>query len=294
MIYLNNSSLEYLGCTRRYVYQVVRGAVVPKEMPLHIGTLFHAYMRDISSGDAAITLAGPLAVNRFAAEKANVPDENIQLVLADLACQARDQIALADDTTNREMWFEFPITVTIDGEPVDVTVAGTSDLRSLEAGHACISDYKTTKKKIDADLLVNYSLKSQLFFYAASMHLLRSLGRVATDKMSDFWDAVKVGAISRRYIYASYTQKKVMVGAPEPISSDTLNQFIRLIDEKAHLAAYLHKYPERSTKDGMTTGGCYWCPFKSICTLHEPRLEARAIDAWYLGFQPYNPKHYDV
>lgn len=290
-IYLNNSSLEFLGCTRRYVYQVVMGANVPKDEPLKIGTLFHAYMKEITTGDACITLAGVLAPNRFAAEKAAVPDENKQLILADLACKARDLIKLSDDMSQREMWFEFDIEVDINGEKYPVTVCGTSDLREAdhERKQAVVSDYKTTKKKIDADLMINYSLKSQMFFYSAALNIL------AANKFGPpFWEYARAGQLSRRYVLASYTDKRVFATPIEPISTATLDAFKKFIYEKAALAVYLHLYPEQSTKDGMSNNGCYFCPFKQVCIKHEPAAEARAIRDWHLGFSPYNPKHYDV
>lgn len=292
MIYLNNSSLEYLGCTRRYVYQVVHGAVVPKEQPLAIGTLFHAYMRDITPGENGFTFAGPFSTTRYAEEKAQVVDPNLHLILGDIAAQVAAKLGY-DNLVERELFFEHLIEVSIDDTPAQVTVCGTTDLRSYLHPYATITDYKTTKHKVTADHIINYQLKSQLFFYGAAFKMIVDAGgSVSTN--AQFNDAVRAGLIARRYIHASYTERAATICDVEPIPPDALVEFKQTIYEKAHLAAYLHKYPERSTKDGMTTGGCYFCPFKPICKLHNPILEAREFKSWPYGFAQYNPRHYDI
>lgn len=301
MIPFNNSSLSYLGCSRQYVYKVVRGAVEPPKIEFIYGKLFHKYMQLIDETDIAIFMQGPMCSPKWStpevmALKTNVPDQ-MQLALAVLACATRGRIQQDISTGIREGFFhtKFPKDA---NAPDDVDPCGTVDLENYLEDSRCvlITDYKTTGKHITADLLLSYRLKSQLFFYAVC-HVLRrkQLGRQNSELYDKIYDAIINGRIMRRYVLVSYKDptnlnKSILVDQPELIHQDVFDEFFRLMIEKAHYAKFLWEHPELSTKEGMATGACYFCSFKSICSLHNPLAEKQAIDKWQYGFKTYDPE----
>lgn len=286
-ILLDNSALEEMVCSRRYVYRCVMGANKPSEPSLRYGKLFHAYMKYIDNSDLSIFMAGALLApkwntDEFKELRQQIPD-TIQLQLAVHACTVFSLLEEELKTSKREGFFRYPHPM-VEG----VDICGTMDLRGYrEPGRVLITDYKTTGKPINGDLLMSYKLKSQLFFYAvASMYGLDPKDNSLAA------DAIRKGLISRRYIIVNYKDNSkhgVHIGEIEPIHIDVLKEFESFIHEKALVAKFLHEHPEASTRDGMSNGGCFFCPYKSVCSKHDPTAEANAIKAWPYGFSPYNP-----
>jgi hypothetical protein len=296
----NNSSLDYLGCSRRYVYRVIMGAVEPPKIEFQYGKLFHRFMQEIDDTDIAIFMQGPMCSPKWStpdilALKANVPP-NMQLALAVLACATRDKLQPDINNGIREGFFttKFP---TDAGVPDELDPCGTVDLENYHESSRCVvlTDYKTTHKPITADLILSYRLKSQLFFYAVCHVFKRKLNpRLNSELMDKIYDAIVNGRIMRRYVIVSYkdptSDKAIYVDTPELIHQDVFDEFYRLMIEKAHLAKFLWEHPETSTKEGMATNGCFFCPFKTVCALHNPLAEKDAIKKWQYGFKPYDPE----
>ena len=294
-IHLDNSSLAEMVCSRRYVYRVVKGAVVPPDQSLRYGKLFHKFMELIDENDVAMFMApvagaelyGPKwTTPEVAALRQDVP-ANIQMQLAMHACSLRDKLGVQLTSGNREGYFSYPHV-----EVPDLMVVGTIDLTNYLEEHDCalITDYKTTGKPITADKLLMYKCSSQLFFYAAARQ------KIAWNKgmQTPLENAFRAGRIARRYILINYTAKTpeaaIHIGEPELIHQDVLAEYASLISEKAQLADFLHKCPEFSTRDGMSNNGCFFCAFKSICSLNNPQAERLAIEQWPYGFSHYNPE----
>jgi hypothetical protein len=292
---LNNSSLEDMACTRRYVYRVVLGAVVPPEIKLRYGKLFHAYMEHITDDDVSMFMAPVMGSNNFGPKWATPVftelrkdiSDTIQMQLAMWACHVRDLLGDSLRQGKREGFFRgtYDHLRTVD-------LVGTIDLIHYDTANqlAVISDYKTTGKPISAATLLLYQLKSQLFFYATVKRMLLPKDR----DLSPLELAIFQGRIGRRYILINYTAKTpdaaIHVGAVDPIHQDVLAEFEQLIHEKAALASFLHQHPDLSTKDGMSNGACYFCPYKQVCALNNPGEEKRAIERWPYGFAPYDPE----
>ena len=289
--YLDNSSLEEMVCTRRYVLRVVYGLRRPPEPSLRYGKLFHLFMKYIEDSDLAIFMAPPLPLAdkwntpEFQEARAQIPDL-IQMQLAIHACTIRDQLGPVLSAGVREGFYSFPHP-TIPG----CIVCGTLDLRYLEAPWIRVIDYKSTGKPISGDLLLSYKLKSQMFFYAATKRMQARL-RLDSNCLSGTDRAFLDGNVRRQYVIASYKSNdphSVNLGEVEDVHQDVLDEFDALITEKAHLARFLHDHPEKSTRDGMTNDGCRFCPFKSICSLNNPQKELHAINNWPYGTAKYDP-----
>lgn len=294
-ISFDNSSLAEMVCSRRYVYKVVRGAIVPPESALRYGKLFHKFMELIDENDVAMFMA-PVAGSELYGPKWAAPDiqalrdtvpHNIQMQLAMHACTLRDKLGAQLLQGNREGFFSIK-----HGEVPNLNIVGTIDLTNYpeETDTALITDFKTTGKPITADKLLMYKCSSQIFFYAASRQQI-AMERGPSSPMEV---AFAAGRIARRYILINYTAKTpeaaIHIGEPEPIHQDVLAEYRALISEKAQLARFLHDNPHVSTRDGMSNGGCFFCAFKSICSLNNPQAERLAIDQWSYGFSPYNPE----
>lgn len=303
MIPFNNSSLADLACSRRYVYTVVKGAVIPPKIEFVYGKLFHKYMQLIDESDIAIFMQGPMTAPKWStpevmALRANVSDQ-MQLALAVLACATRDRLADDIRTGIREGFFHTKFTPDSEA-PGDVDPCGTVDLENYLEDSRCvlITDYKTTGKPITADLILSYRLKSQLFFYAVCHVLRRKQQGQNTSELHDkIYDAIINGRIMRRYVLVSYKDptnlnKSIVVDQPELIHQDVFDEFFRMMVEKAHLASFLWQHPELSNKEGMSNGACFFCAFKSICSLHNPLAEKQAIEKWQYGFKPYDPESF--
>ena len=155
-----------------------------------------------------------------------------------------------------------------------------------------IDDHKTTEKTIDGELLRNYDLKSQPFFYTIAMRdlALQDPEQFATMGLpAAALQAAINGRIKFRYHFYSFGKDEI-VSTPYRLYNELeLAEYERLFFEKELLAVYLHLNPAASTKDGTLTGACYFCPFKGICSLHDPEAEADRFSKWPLGFAEYNP-----
>jgi len=294
MIKLDNSALEDMVCSRRYVYRCVYGANKPPEPSLRYGKLFHAYMKYIDGTDLGIFMTGPMTAPKWKtpeldALREHVP-ENIQLQLAMHAVSVHEMLNAELTHGKREGFFSYPHP-TVEG----VDICGTLDLSNYlesNSGILLINDYKTTGKKIDGDLIMSYKLKSQLFFYAVAKQYMALNDPTNNSLVAD---AIRSGRIARRYIIVSYKEigpRGIHIGEIEPIHKDVLAEYNALIAEKAAIAKFLHENPAASTRDGMTNGGCYFCPFKSVCSRNDPAAEAQAIAAWPYGFSPYDPSQF--
>jgi len=290
--FLDNSSLESLVCTRRYVLHVVFGLKRPPEPSLRYGKLFHLYMKYIDESDLAIFMAPPLP----SADKWNTPEllearaqipDTIQMQLAIHACAIRDRLGAQLSQGVREGFYQFPHP-RIPG----AIVCGTIDLRSERQPWVLLTDYKSTGKPITGDLLQSYQLKSQMFFYASTKRMHARIKAGNKEPLSPVDIAYLEGNVQRQYIIASYKSNDahaVNIGEIEPIHQDVLDEYDALIEEKASLARYLHDNPEKSTRDGMTNDGCRFCPYKSICSLNNPQKEQHAIKQWAYGYGKYDP-----
>ena len=289
---LDNSLLEDMVCSRRLVYRAVLGLRKPLEPALRYGKLFHAFMQYIEPDDLAMFMAPPMPL----ADKWNTPEfialrdqvpPLVQMQLAVHACTVRDQLAQGELAT-REGFFKF-------AHPTveDVDVCGTLDRREWyePLGAVLIRDFKTTGKPINSDLLDSYRLKSQLFFYAATQRMMMR-GRAPTNKIEE---AILAGRIAREYIIVNYkdnSARGVMFTGPELIHTTVLDEYEALIEERAHVLRFIAQNPNKSTRDGMTNGGCFFCPFKSICSANDPDKEAHAAAHWQYGMAPYNPEEF--
>lgn len=282
---LNNSSLEDMGCSRRYVYRVVYGARVPQVPRLRAGKLFHKFMQVISpedhplfmttGGNDSAPIAAKYNTDEFKALFKDVaPDTQIRL--ANLAREIGN--ILADDLASgkREYYFDIPT------DTAGVHAVGTIDLLNVVGETTTVTDYKTTERPINGDIVMDYALKSQLFFYSAALLL----------------ESPILNPFKRRYVIVGYgsrhassdLNKSILVQQPELIHQHQLEMFAEMIQEKAQIASFLHHNPGLSTKDGMTNGVCKFCAFRQICALNNPEKEADAFARWPLGFEQYNPK----
>lgn len=286
---LNNSSLEDMGCSRRYVYRVVYGARVPQVPRLRAGKLFHKFMQVISPEDHPLFMTTGGNENAPIAAKYNTDEfkalfrdvaPDTQIRMANLARAVADVLAADLAEGRREYYFDIPT------DTKGVHAVGTIDLVNTfdDAGYTTtITDYKTTERPINGDIVMDYALKSQLFFYSAALRL------------SDGDDTLQY---RRRYVIVGYgsrhtspdINKSILVQQPELIHQHQLEMFAEMIQEKAQIASFLHNNPGLSTKDGMTNGVCKFCAFRQICALNNPEKEADAFARWPLGFEPYNPK----
>jgi hypothetical protein len=304
-IYLNNSSLTDLACGRRYIYKIVRGAVTPSKEAFDIGTFFHHLMWIIQPQDNVATLVGIMR-NIYAADptKPRIPDNIWNLVpsdvtkvsLADLACQARDQIQLCQLPAWRELTLESPLRIhwTEDDHTGDVpyhhervvTLIGTPDLIQYDpqARAVILTDYKTTGSPITDDKLNNYRISSQLFFYT----LLARLNAAAFSPEAA--DALNSFRVKLRYVLVEYKTKRLHVEPPRDISTAAHGELLSIVQEKAQLAVFYHNNPQAARKDGMTFNHCMFCPFTGICAINNPAQEERLFSTWSLGFKPHNPK----
>lgn len=301
-IYYNNSSNQQLACTRWYKYQIVAGAKTQKSRPLKAGSLFH----DMAATATPATNIFTLTLETPARSKLyNTVDELTARKLAGLVTDGLSRGTIIPSAA-REVCFQIDDTAAIalalqqnNGIelPADVRVIriGTLDQIRYDADidFVLIDDHKTTEKAIDGELIRNYDLKSQPFFYVIGLQDL------AIQQPEDFKQlglpeaalaAAAAGRIKFRYHLYSFGKDEILTTPYKLYHDLELEEYRRLIFEKEQLAVYLHLNPQASTKDGTLTGACYFCPFKTICSLHDPEAEADRFSKWPLGFEMYDPR----
>jgi hypothetical protein len=303
-IYYNNSSNQQLACTRWYKYQIVAGARVQKSRPLKAGSLFHdmAATATPATNIFSLTLPTPSRSPLF--------DSVDELTARKLASLVMD--GLAKNTINpaaaREICFQIDDTAKIAEAlrnnnnielPADTQVVriGTLDqvIYHEDQDFIYIEDHKTTEKALDGEFIRNYELKSQPFFYVLGLRDLAIQDPEQFNKLNlpgPALAAAQAGRIKFRYHFYSFGKDEIVSSPPKLYHDLELAEYERLLFEKEQLAVYLHLYPAASTKDGTLTGACHFCPFKGICSLHDPELEADRFSKWPLGFEPHDPRNH--
>lgn len=300
IIYFNNSGLDELACPRRYLYRVIKGARTLKSPELSIGKIFHAFMRDVKPGESIFDLL----TLRAPPEGSKDLSPTTLHTLADLACQLAAQPNVFHPIHYRELFFSFDNTEAVRSLspypfPAELTLnyCGTTDVLSYDPEEDCavVTDYKTTKKDMNAEFYTSYSLKSQPFFYILALIKAAALGLLPNvDK------AILLALMRRRvkfrYIFVNYVRQSYDVRIPQYLNDATLEAMEKSFEEKAALAAFLHCNPtfQVASKDGMFSNHCYFCAFKRVCALQDPQAEEDAMEKWPLGFATYNPQNYDV
>ena len=286
--HFNNSSLQYLSCAKRYYYQVVKGLLPPPGGNKYTaaGLAFHKMMQLVgAAGFENISFKVML-------DKASLPPaiqkipELQQLTLA----QAADRIyqehpELFQPDTLREHWFSYQLEndfgyLSSPNEGYVAAPCGTMDNLSIINDTLVITDYKSTSKPIGPELARSYKLTSQRFFY-----LMAALAIDLPQPMAELRDQLK---LAWRYCYVHVETGSYHLEEPQLLNEAELSEFKRMILDKAILAAALHADPALAEKEGILTGQCWKCPFTQLCLAAD---EQAAMDSWYYGSQPYNPKH---
>ena len=157
---------------------------------------------------------------------------------------------------------------------------GTIDNLSIISDTLVLTDYKTTSKPIDPALTAGYKLTSQRFFYQ-----MAALVMELPKEMAILRDSLKV---AWRYCYVQVESGDYYLEEPQLFDEYQLQHFRGLILDKAILAAAIHADPNLAVKEGILTGQCWKCPYSSLCLAAD---EEAAMQSWYYGSQPYNPKH---
>ncbi len=278
--YLNNSSLPYLNCSLQYYLTVRKGLTRPpwSNTYLAIGLAFHELMQQAKVGDqlALKGLLPPEDGTKFAA--ISPADRAKVAIVADKLLREHPEMYGPDSL--RESWFT--IELPFPGKPVP-HLCGTVDHRMLIDDTLVITDYKTTKKKLDADLAASYQLTFQRWFYIIATLLDESLPplyRAAADNLK----------IAFRYCFVSYDTAEYILQPVELINIDELHAARKLLADKVGLAQAILADETLAVPEGITNGACYSCPFKLIC-LSPAEDRVKHIDNWYLGNKPYYPKH---
>ena len=286
--HFNNSSLQYLSCARRYYYQVVKGLLPPPGGNKYTaaGLGFHKMMQLVGTdGWASVAL-------RVMTDETNIPPsikklpmpQRLQLAgTADRIFQQHPE--LFQPNSLREHWFSFTLNEDfgqplLDGEMCAAAPCGTIDNLSIISDTLVLTDYKTTSKPIDPALTAGYKLTSQRFFYQ-----MAALVMELPKEMAILRDSLKV---AWRYCYVQVESGDYYLEEPQLFDEYQLQHFRGLILDKAILAAAIHADPNLAVKEGILTGQCWKCPYSSICLAAD---EEAAMQSWYYGSQPYNPKH---
>lgn len=294
-IYFNNSSLQDLPCGQRYYLKVIRGARVPKEAYHDRGLIFHKLAELVTPDDSAMSMG---MINKPDCLKSM--EDNDAILLVNFILQARDAGHILP-SAKREFYFELDETHLLEPDVIGdnkLLRVGTIDQvhYNEKDNFIDIDDHKTTTKTINPEFMQGYVLKSQPMFYITAIkdmawktpkEFTKTFGAAATE-------AAAQGRIRWRYLFHQLVQRKTLATSYTLYHDDELASFERVLNEKRNLVAFYHKNPTLCrTKDGIMSGHCYFCAFKSICALMNPEKEEQAIESWKLGFTPYNPKHKD-
>lgn len=281
--HFNNSSLSYLSCAKRYYFQVVKGLKPPPggNKYTKAGLAFHKMMQLIGGPDyPSMTMAAMFSKDKLPPLVTSVPEAQ-QLTLAN-ACDKifNEHPELFQEGSLREHWFEYQLREEFCVKDWVAGPCGTIDNISIINGTLVLTDYKTTSKPIDPALVSAYKLTSQRFFYqlAALIIDLPESFAALRDSLSIAW----------RYCYVHAETGDYYLEEPQLLNVNELTYFRGLIYDKAILAAALHADSTLALKEGILTGQCWKCPFSQICLAAD---EEAAVQSWYYGSQPYNPKH---
>lgn len=281
--YFNNSSLPILACSKQYEYRVIRGLAPPPGGNKYTtaGVVFHRVMQTIGPG-SNYTLTAAMTPDKLPDFFRKVPIVQ-QLQIA----QTAEQLYTAEPhlfTTPhvRELYFEYELP-----DLPGVIWCGTIDLLTLaDNGWVVITDYKTTAKPIDGQLVTSYALTSQRPFYLAGVCALASLHPEALP--AEMIDPILSLKLAFRYCFVNVEKNQYVLQQPQPISEPEMDMFIRLFDEKARYAAALHEAPDLAVKEGMLSGICWKCPYQQLCLAQD---EEAAASQWPYGTKPYTGRH---
>lgn len=286
--YINNSSLPLLTCSRRYYLTVGRGLKLPPggNKFTTIGLAFHELMAAAKNGEStAIKGLTPPDESTFMAKI--TPTQRAQVAMLAEKILTEHPEMFGEDSL-RERWFEIPLADTA-GEPSHQPVlCGTIDhiLYDPADDAAIITDYKSTAKPLDAGLESSYTLTFQRWFYIISAGL--------DDTLPDNIKlALSKDRIKFRYCFANYETNTYLLQTPEWVDVNELAKARELLMDKVLLAQAIVSTPTLAIPDGVTTGACYSCAFKSICLAKNPADAQAFMDNWYLGYKPYYPRHDD-
>lgn len=297
IIYFNNSSLEDLPCGRRYLLRNIKGAKVPRDPKLTLGTIFHKFAEIIAPEDNVFTLTMMKKPNINYGETSS-PTINH---LANLACKSRDQGHTRAESA-REYFFSLDETHLLEPEfrdKVTLLRVGTMDqvYYNPSTDTVDIPDYKTTSSVIDAKFLSNYAVKTQKFFYVDALQqvALREPEKFPLKNSAAALIAAQEGRIRWQYIFVQLTTGNILAQPPNYLHQDELAAFRERLSERRNLAAFYHLNPQLAdNKDGAFFNHCYFCPFRNeICSLNDPEKEKDAAAKWRYGFAPYDPQHKD-
>lgn len=303
--HFNNSSLPWLGCSRRYKYQVVDGLVVPsagKSKPLRIGSTFHKFMELIGAfnknANKTISLLDLMMDESLWPADAATIDRSIVLQLIEGAHTMYNAHPELYADCIREWYFERPVNVYIETADAGLEEAicndcGTLDLVSYLASEdaVLVTDYKTTEKDIDGSHVSHYNLSSQRFFYESNLLALAE-DDPKNSLPAHYQQAIKAGRLKFAYWFYNYKTKTDVLMPHQYVNFDVTKKYAPLFAEKRQLAAYLHLHPDQSEKEGITTGACYFCPFSGVCELHDDNKEAEQIEKWPYGREKYVPRRH--
>jgi len=286
--YLNNSSFPYLTCSKRYHLQVVQGLKTPPGGNKYTaaGIAFHKMMQIIGTEACPdINLWLLFARDKLPEKITSIP-ETQALQLGRMAQRIYTEHPELFADCRRELHFEYHL-------PEDANAnsafkpyrTGTIDLLTYDptSDTVIITDYKTTAKPIDGNLITSYALTSQRFYYQLAVYYLNNLP-------AHYISAIKSHRLAWRYCFVSAEKDEYHLAQPQLVNLIEQETFFRLFREKALLADYIHNDPTLAVKEGILNGSCWRCPFTSICTAE---TEDNLITNWPYGTAPYNPKHQD-
>lgn len=287
--FLNNSSFSILSCAKRYHLQVVQGLRPPPGGNKYTtpGLAFHKMMQLVGTeGYPNMAMLAMFDKNKHK-EIAVIPEvQAIQLAkLADRIYEEHPEMYV---DCRRELHFEYQTAVDMPEVTTEIehqaTRCGTIDLISYDSQSdtVILTDYKTTGKPIDGQLITNYSLSSQRHFYTLAAYYL--------ELPEHFKAAIKSHRVAWRYCYVGIDKDVYHLAQPSLVDLNELTVFARLFTEKALYAAAIHQDPTLALKDGILSNLCWRCPFTSICTAE---IEDNLITNWPYGKKPYTYLHND-
>lgn len=303
-IYFNNSSLPSLTCPRRYVLTHAKGLRYARSDSQQLGTAFHHYMKVIDDTDQLSTLI-MFPSKQPPARTLKAVAEHHLARLATIALRVHAQLGPAAvreqffkiNTAAKLLSFTLPDTHTLDDTG---TLDRADRLRlGMHGEYLVITDYKTTHKNLSSgDFHMGYKLTSQFLFYATALRYAARTNQLP-ESYAEFKDLLLDNRIAARHVFVNHTDKaaerpekdQIMILDPVIFSAEQLDEFELLFSQKRDLAVFLHLNPHLARKEGMLVGGCWGCPFQSICVLGNELAENNAIENWPLGRSTYDPTH---
>lgn len=297
IFYFNNSSIPLLTCSRQYKYRVIDGAKPSPFKAKHfvIGLAFHHFMKLI--GTQPKGRSAPLDLITLMADQSlwypdakSLPNSFVMQLAVAAENMYKSQPNLFRDCI-RERFIEFDAPTDMP-ETIQPRYCLTSDLISYDQASdtVLVTDYKTTKDKLDGAIVAKYNLSAQRFYYECR------LVDIAADPNNTilpphYKDAINKQRLKFGYWFYSHTEDKDFLAPHTYTDFNRLAEFRPLFEEKLQLATYLHLNPSQTVKEGVLLNACRMCEYSSICGLHNDKNEAEQFAKWPYGFAKYYPKH---